>query len=79
MPRERRPSLFVPDITPSEKTIEDFQRAWSPIAGPDISREDAIESLHNLMRYFNVLAEWAREGGIPPFADDADPPGGSEE
>ncbi len=69
MPKNRRPPVFVPDVTPSEKTIEDFQRVLSPYAGHEISREDAIESFHNLMRYFNLLAQWAWEDGIAPFAD----------
>jgi hypothetical protein len=52
------------DVEFPDELIERTRVALAPLAGGQFSREDAAESLHNLVGFFGVLERWAREDGL---------------
>ncbi len=68
------------DIEFPDELIERTRGALAPYAGGEVSREDAAESLHNLVGFFNVLERWAREDGLLKEApvEDATQPGATD-
>jgi len=46
---------------PSEKLIKETIKFWSEKYGYTISKEDALEIIHNLRGFASVLIDWYNE------------------
>ena len=57
---------------PSQDFLDRTLEVWEPIAGVELTREDARQMVENVSRFFDVLLEWDEAADS---SDDAPTPG----
>ena len=45
----------------SEQLIKRTQRFWLKHGGRELTKDEAIECIHNVRAYFKILIQWDRE------------------